>query len=369
MIFWNISVYDRTADAPFPLKSKSYRFNYDRATQAEIKDVLLLVAGHPKAPPPTALDSERGIWKPTFELSGGEADARLQLVRYRHLFDYVPDDQPICSEEDAHAGIRAFSLTAESYLEDESGQRTTFTQAFDHDIQRRHGEKAFASVPGHPESVLRCEPPEPIRAELWDADSASLIAQLLNVYRQLRESRWLQSRCVVSPSATGRCEAILPLHEECRAVLLPFRQLYSKDGIDDLFTRCCKIHNRHCHKTHPAFRWVELYRKRFNTFLSEIPGFPPVQCSVTAQRYLDAFYYGTPVIHASSKKNDHKADLEELFQHNSPGLVVMGFHYILRILLDDVSMTLPIIHKNVNYWTDVLGWTPPGPTPAEKLFG
>ena len=42
VICWLIQVYDRTAEEQFPPKRKWYRFNYGRATQDEIEDVLHL---------------------------------------------------------------------------------------------------------------------------------------------------------------------------------------------------------------------------------------------------------------------------------------------------------------------------------------
>ena len=96
------------------------------------------------------------------------------------------------------------------------------------------------------------------------------------------------------------------------AVILPFRQLYSKDSADDLFNRCCKIHARHCCPHHAANEWVETYRRAFNAFLDSEESFPVIKTGLPARRYLDAFAYGANLVHATSRKDDPGADLQRL---------------------------------------------------------
>jgi hypothetical protein len=149
---------------------------------------------------------------------------------------------------------------------------------------------------------------------------------LAAVHDQLIGSRWLQTHCVVAPAANAKFQAILPIHEDCMAVVLPFRQLYSKDGMDDLFNRCRTIHNRHCPKDHPTHAWVDNYRKQFNALLEKPVGFPLNGCALPARRYLDAFAYGARVVHVSSKKSSPAEDLKNLLASHPREMVVMGYH-------------------------------------------
>ena len=50
-------------------------------------------------------------------------------------------------------------------------------------------------------------------------------------------------------------------------------------------------------------------------------------------------------------------------------MVVMGYHYILRQLLRNVSMAIPVLRKNVMHWTGDLGWGGGQAHGGEDLFG
>jgi len=369
MIGWLILVYDRTAEKRFPFKRKWYRFDYALATETEIEHVSRIVSRKPDALRSTASTTKPNDWQVMFELSAGENSTSVEILHYRHLFKYIPDEEEAFAEEEVRAGFQCVTLPTESYFEDENQEPITLTQVFDCEAQRESGTEARAIVYDQPESILRLAPVEPLRPELWSADDATLVAHLFDVYRQLIESRWLQSRCVVAPAPDGKCEAILPVEEDCRAIILPFRQLYSQDGMDDLYNRCCKLHKRHCPPTHVMNAWVVHYKRRFNGFLDEPPTLPQIKCSATARQYLDAFGYGAGMIHASSKKDTPAVTLSKLLEANPRELVVMGYHYILRTLLGCVSMTLPVIQKNVFHWENDLEWASKSRMSSGALFG
>lgn len=369
MIGWLIFVYDRTAEERFPFKRKWYRFDYARATDAEIDHVLWLVSRESnrlRSPAPASNPNE---WHVTFELSRGETSTSAAILPYRHLFAHISDEESAFSDEEVGAGFLCVRLPMNSYFENENEEPITLTQVFDCEAQRESGKNALAVVYDRPESILRLAPAEPLRPDLWSANDAALVAHLFDIYRQLIESRWLQSRCVVASAPNGTCEAILPVKEDCRAIILPFRQLYSQDGMDDLYNRCCKVHKRHCPPGHPMSAWVEHYKRRFNGFLNEPPTFPRVKCSVTARQYLDAVAYGTGMIHASNRKESPVVDLTSLLDANPRGFVVIGYHSILQTLLGYVSMTIPVIQKNVFHWENDLGWASAGRMSSGALFG
>ena len=162
--------------------------------------------------------------------------------------------------------------------------------------------------------------------------------------------------------------SVLPAHQDCMAVVLPFRQLYSKDGMDDLFNRCCKIHNRHSPKCHPTHTWIDYYRKQFNAALDSPVGFPLHNCELPAKRYLDAFAYGARLVHSTGKNEESKADLNHLLASFPREMVVMGYHATLNQLLRAVSMAIPVVKLNVHHWTQTLGWAASSLPTSRQLF-
>jgi hypothetical protein len=151
-------------------------------------------------------------------------------------------------------------------------------------------------------------------------------------------------------------------------VVLPFRQLYSKDSADDLFNKVCKLHSRHCPKGQAAYDWVKYYQRQFNSYLDKEVGFPLQNCTLPSRRYLDAFAYGARLVHVTSNSDIPVQDLTQLLSSYPREVVVMGYHATLRQILYTVSMAIPILRQNVNHWMKDLGWessTAPG---GKKLF-
>jgi len=366
VVSWLILVYDRTAKERFPLNRKWYRINYERATEAEAQEVLRLV-GHGRKDDFLDPPGKVGETRVSFEVGGSSGTSR-EILRYRNLFDFVPDEKALAADTEEACEFLMVNLIQE-YFEDENEKPITQIQMHDEEAQRNGGPSAISVVLNHPESVLRCGPAEPIRPELWSQADAELIAQLMDVFAQLAESRWLQSRCIVGRAAKDNYKVILPISEDCMAVILPFRQLYSKDPADDLFNRCCKIHNRHCTETHPTHWWVDKYKVRFNTFLDKPVNFPLFQTTLPARRYLDAFAYGAKVVHATSRKSNPATDLSSLLASHPKEMVVMGYHYTLHILLGYVSMAMPVLRQNVMHWVNDLHWAGPQSPKARDLFG
>lgn len=351
-IAWLILVYDRTAEVRFPLERKQYRFSYARATEREAQEVIQLCTKERK-PLQTNPGTEIGMTRISYRLgAAGGIDRRI--LQYRHLFDYLPesDEEQIFSEDQCRDGFTSVSLSSD-YFEDENQKPITLVQILNEETKRRRGGNAFAIVMNEPESILRCGPVQPIRPELWHDTDADLVTHLFDVYRQLRDSRWLKSECVVSPDPE---DTLLPIREDCMAVILPFRQLYSKNAGDDLFNRCCKVHACHCPSSHPIHRWVEEYKAQFNAFLED-----PVTsflngCTLVRRRYLDAFAYGAKVVHANSRTSTPTEDWNYLRTSFPKEMILMAYHSTLRRLLYIVSMAVTVMWQSVNHWINECGW-------------
>jgi hypothetical protein len=301
-------------------------------------------------------------------LGGGVCTSR-EILRYRRLFDFVPEGPNAFGDLEGISAFLSVSLPPDSYFEDENEQPISLIEVFDEEAKREHGDGAQSILLDHPESILRLGPASPVWADQWTQEDADLVAHLQSIYEQLARSRWLRSECVVSPSGSGQYQATLPVQEDCMAVILPFRQLYSKDGSDDLFNRACNLHKRHCPKQHPTYGWVTHYQKQFNVFLETPQSFPPGQTSLPAKRYLDAFAYGARLVHAKSNKADPAADLTELLKGRPREMVVMGYHYILRQLLGYISPALQVVIRNVNHWINDHGWAGSAMVHGKDLFG
>ena len=366
-ITWLILVYDRTAVQRFPFKRKWYRFSYARATEAQAQEVLRLCGYKCRDDGPSP-DTPTHDIRASLRL-GGVSWTSKDILSYRHLFDYVPDETSLSAgAEDACAFLNVF-LPPESYFEDENEQPISLVQAYDEEAKRKRGEGAISIVPDHPESVLRYGPADPIRPELWRQADHELMMHLWDLYTQLVRSRWLKGDCEVTFISQDNLDAILPVNEDCMAVILPFRQLYSKDPADDLFNRCCNVHSRHCPADHATQKWVKFYQAGFNEFLDQPVGLPRFRSNLNPKRYLDAFAYGARVVHASSKKYEPRTDLEALLRDHPKELVVMGYHWVLIMLLGYVSMVLPVLQQNITHWTDDLGWVKSRTSGPRDLFG
>lgn len=366
VVTWLILVYDRTAKCRFPLGRKWYVFNSERAKPSEVETVLRLV-GYQENPTEPQEPPAIGETRVSMSLGGGVCTSR-KILKYRHLFDFVPEGPDAFGDLDGISAFLSVSLPADTYFEDENEHPITLIEIFDEEARRGGGDGAVAILYDHPESILRLGPATPIRADLWTANDADLVSHLGGIYHLLIRSRWLRSKCVVAPIGPDKCDAELPVHEDCMAVILPFRQLYSKDGADDLFNRVCNLHKRHCPKDHPTYGWVAHYQKHFNTLLEQPLSFPPGQTDIPARRYLDAFAYGARVVHASSNSPNPSTDLESLLRGRQREIVVMGYHYILRQLLACVSQTVQVIGQNVNHWVKDHGFAASKLVPGRSLF-
>lgn len=350
------------------VKRKWYRFNSQRASASDTEAVLRLVGYQQRETreprEPLAVGETRMTWS-----LGGSIYTSREILKYRHLFDFVPEGESGFGNLDGVSAFLSVRPPTDTYFEDENERPITLLESFDEEAKRNGGDGAIAILYGHPASILRLGPTAPTRHDLWTRNDADLVAHMNATYQQLIHTRWLRSKCVVTPTGPETYDAELPVQEDCMAVILPFRQLYSKDGSDDLFNRCCNLHKRHCPKNHPTYAWVAHYQKQFNAFLETPHSFPSGQTSLPAGRFLDAFAYGARVVHASSNKADPVTDLANLLQEQPREMAVMSYHSILHQLLAYVSQALPVISMNVNHWIHDHGWvgstTLPGRSPFE----
>jgi hypothetical protein len=366
LILWLISVYDRTANERFPFRRKWYRFNYERATHDQVVRVLTLLSRRQVDPLPNAPPLAINETRVSYSL-GGIVYTATEILDFRRLFDHVSEEEIELSLAES-SKLLDVNLPHDSYFEDESENPISLLEVFDEEASRKSGKGSFSIVFDIPATVLRIGPAEPERAELWNSADAGLLAHLQDVYRQLGQSQWLRSSCVVSPVSETEVHSLLPTTEACMAVVLPFRQLYSKDSMDDLFNRSCKVHNRHCPKNHPAHVWVEYYKNQFNSQLEDSVRFPMPDCELSAKRYLDAFAYGARVVHSTGKKKEPEADLNWLLSLYPREMVIMGYHSILNQLLQTVSMVIPVLRQNVDHWIQTSGWASPTTGVGRRLF-
>lgn len=367
LVAWLIFVYDTTAEKPYPLKRKWYRFDYDKASDDETAAVLGLVS-HDRLDPScddTALESDQATER--LCLSGGEVFPSPEIIHYRHLFVPV-EEAELNSHIPGADGFLTVMLRPDSYFEDENEKPISFMEVHDREARREGTKETFAIVPDHPETILRFGPAQPIRPDLWSQRDADLLAQFFDTYNDLISSKWLHSRCEVVSSGTGVHAALLPLHEDCMSVILPFRQLYSSGENDNLFNRCCGIHNRHCPPDGAHLRWIQHYKCAFNAYLDRESGPTLVNTKISVRRYLDAFAYGARIVHATSKTNEPQSDLKALLSANASEMVALGYHFALGQLLGYVSHAVPIIRQNVHHWTADLGWPKPTRPVAWELF-
>lgn len=368
-ICWQVAVYDRAAENRFPLKRKWFRFNYSRATKNEIEEVLRIcdrsASQQITNAPPLKVGEVR-----ISHMIGGSSYTSTKITNYRHLFDHIPNEKNLLTEEEAQFGCIHINLPSDFYFEDENEKRLTLIEVLDEEASfgAKTPEGTFSFVYDHPESIYRFGPASPERDQLWKSSDSELVAQIISVFTQLKQSRWIHSECAVYPASESETYSILPTHEDCRAIIIPFRKLYSKNPMDDLFNRSCNIHSRHCPKHHPYYSWIESYKREFNDQLNRPIGHPLPTCILPARRYIDAFAYGANELHVTSKKDEPAQDLEELLNSHPKDMVVLGFHIILNRLLNTISMVVPLINQNTNYWIREHGFESSSKMTGSALF-
>lgn len=360
-ISWLILIYDRTAKERFPLKRKWYVFSYERASEEEIEQVIKLCCKKSEFPPP--IKSPRiGDVQVSYSV-GSNNYTDHKILSYRHLFDYVSGYEGGDHKDQLFSSYRSVNLTPETYYEDENEKSISFLQIADEESHRINGENGFAIVKDIPESIFRLEPIMPIREDLWKKTDADIFALFFKQLNFIHNSRWINSPCQVSPISKEKCHARLPLQEDCMAVMLSFRQMYSNNDSDNLFNKICTIYKRHCPKEHPTYHWVEDYQKDFNTILEGYTNFPIQDCRINVRRYLNAFAYGARVVHVRSKKEESALDLEYLLNKFRREEVIMQYHVILHNLMSKMLMVRDVLRKNVGHWISNIGWEGPSGKP------
>ena len=360
-ISWLILVYDRTAEERFPLKRKWYVFSYERASEEEIQKVVSLCSPKKEFSPPIE-NPKLGDFKITYSI--GARHTNLEILKYRHLFDLVPDYGVANIEHSGFRTFRSVSLTPNSYFEDENEKPISELDFFDEEMQRRNGETGIAIIFGKPESIFRLDPVKPTRDELWRNTDSDIIDHFFKQYYFIRKSRWFKSPCSISHTSRNEYFSQLPIQEDCMAIILPFRQLYSNNDTDNLFNKVCNVFKRHCPKDHQSFLWIEQYQKDFNLLLEEAPSFPLHNCEINRRRYLNAFAYGAKVVHVKGSNSEPSKDFEYLCNNFRLDEIVMQYHLILNDLMNKFAMVVDLLRKNFGYWVNDLGWKGPSEKPS-----
>lgn len=355
-ISWLILVYDRTAEERFPFKRKWYIFSYKRASEEEIKQVISLCCKENDFPPPMK-SPKIGDVQISYSVGVNNTTSR-RILNYRHLFDFISDYENRNSHEDEQIQrYCSVNLPLDTYYEDENEKPISLLQIFDEEMQRRNGGHGLAIVKDMPESVLRFSPAIPVRKELWKESDADIFALFFRQFSFIRKSRWINSPCQISPISKDICHARLPIQEDCMAVILPFRQMYSNDNKDNLFNKSCNLYKRHCPKGYPTYDWINDYQKDFNNTLNGTTNFPIRNCGINNRRYLNAFAYGAKVIHVKSNEIEPVDDFKYLLARFRQEMIIMQYHVILHDLLRTMYMVVDVLQKNVGHWINNLGWS------------
>ena len=297
---------------------------------------------------------------------GANNTTSRRILNYRHLFDFISDYEGSNHHKDEQIQrYCSVNLSLDTYYEDENEKPISLLQIFDEEMQRRNGGHGLAIVKDIPESVLRFSPAIPVRKELWKGSDADIFALFFRQFSFIRKSRWINSPCQISPISKDICQSRLPIQEDCMAVILPFRQMYSNDQKDNLFNKVCNIYKRHCPKEHPTYNWVSDYQKDFNNMLNGSIDFPIHNCKINNRRYLNAFAYGAKVVHVESKEKEPVHDFKCVLENFQQEMVIMQYHVILRNLMSTMAMVVDVLQKNIGHWINDLGWS----GWADKLSG
>lgn len=370
-ISWLILVYDRKAENRFPFKRKWHVFSYDRASDRDAEEVIRLCCGEESF---ASQIEKPKMGETQITYSIGFSYTNRSILQYRHLFDYVPDlENASDHSNEQYIACRSVNLPPDSYFEDENQEPISMMQIMDEEAKLENGSTA-AIVMDIPKSILRSGPSSPIRKDLWKKADWDIYTLFLKIYHFIHRSRWYVSPCMVSSIPNDIKHTQMPLSEDCMAIIIPFRQLYSNNQSDNLFNKICNIHSRHCSQEHPTYMWVKEYQKVFNRSLDDKVHFIPAcgintqNCDINNRSYLDAFAYGAKIVHVQHQKEKTAQDFRYLQDNFKIEHMVMQYHMILHALMRPMGMVVEILKQDFNHWAEKHGFEKTGDTIGMDIF-
>lgn len=222
---------------------------------------------------------------------------------------------------------------------------------------------APAIIAGDPNTILRL-PKAPLRnAGDWTQLDSDIIAHLLQVQKQIQQSRWNKASISFREQDSQLLDHSFPEFADFVFAAVYLRQLIAKD--DNLLEDAA---NRYCRFVDCPIRpsWVH---RELEAFKSAVDGAAFKLPGCTVRDLFDAFMYGAALLHKIADV-DHKKRkrFHEIYDNQPRHTVLFALHMSLKTLMNHVGAVTRVIHRDYSHWLHDYGLPLPDVRWHEGLF-
>jgi hypothetical protein len=203
----------------------------------------------------------------------------------------------------------------------------------------------------------------------WSQANSDTVAHFLQVERQIRRSRWMQSQVSYRVEGERAVDACLPEFEDFVFAAVYFRQFTLTDSplnhATDIFVRVANC---------PVTRaWVEAERSRFRDQLCGpvrlINDSASLLSAVSVRQLFDAFLYGAYLIHAPGFVRDgNDARFLQIYDNEPRHELLFALHASLQLLMIHVGNVAHVVHRHFAHWLNEHSLPRPNVRWHDRLF-
>jgi hypothetical protein len=344
-VYTIVSLFDRRKAQPLPLENIWLVLDWELVPSEEAAVIHQLISQEQhdrRCNSPDLTPGQTGIvW-------GSRRGFVVPWRSYRKFFKQVSSEE---LEKMIHTGTKGRRLyqttwSDDQYFENECGEEMKMTDAL-----------AFVTKTDRPlvlgdiDSVLRIGP-TPMRCrDAWCSDAANVLAQYLDVVRQIFAVAWFREPLTISylkeneqGKLVGQCFPELSL---VRSVAPLLRQLYSTSSADNLLQRTHRMYAQFCSDEGKRI-WLDYDLQQYTRFLAS-PPFLMQECGKSTRELLDMIMYGTKLMHATSYMNA-ESDLQDFFDTHTPQKAKFELHQALKGLANHSVGLFHVVRQDFEHW-------------------
>ncbi len=199
---------------------------------------------------------------------------------------------------------------------------------------------------GDVNSVLRLPPPPMLTPENWRQEDSDLAAHLIQVDRQIQNSRWRNFKLSVVISDAEPYEHSIPPFEDFVYAAMYFRQLVVTK--DNILNKCV---DRYTPFIGDKLRshWILAEQEQFNASLDDSP---LLLKGYSRRDIFDAFMYGASLVHKPPhSRSPHKHRFLKLYDKEPRHIVLFALNSSMHTLLNYVSKITTVLYFDFAKWS------------------
>lgn len=354
LVFWDIPTLNRTKANPFPLEHRTWWLQWNLVPE-HLKGLILKILV--SAPQDKNRQSEIGDEEWTLMVQ--KPDPRMLL--FRKYFTYDPNFD--INEYKMALGTTPWRTLSVNlyfeYFEDETANPITKIE-----IHRFKTGEVHPIIPYEPESVLQLGPSGTRNNVEITQNDSDTISHFLEIAAFLSGSSWYRSPLALTfrtQSDNTEMESTFPNQNEMIEVILGIRQLYASD---EVFNRAENCYTKICGESRKV-NWIGDIKNSFNTFLNNSDS-SPLMKGVTSRGLLDAFLYGSRIVHAGEQLQQEQWKL--LLATHGRASVMMTVQMFLRRVVDLARLINPVLKQDYQHWIEIGKCPKPSVISMGELF-